>query len=194
MRPILEFSAQSLTYTPYSQSFNSQENNRYAKKLEHFQTQILKTLINCPRSTSPAIVRLFCGTEPLACRLDILKLRYLWKMVNGPADAITLKIFRYRKERLLEFSKGFARDIFNICTRYNAIHLWHGEAPSRHNLLLNPLKHIRRIIISQNLRKDLEIARARNCSFATVVINRNSPPLKSEISLNQGGAVLDEYF
>ena len=28
----------------------------------------------------------------------------------------------------------------------------------------------------------------------TVVFNRNSPPLKSKILLNQGGAVLDDQF
>ena len=157
MRPILEFSAQSLTYTPYSQSFNSRT----------FSDQVLKTLINCPRSTSPAIVRLFCGTEPLPCRLDMLKLRYFWKMVKFPADAITFKIFKYRTERLLAISKGFARDIFNICTKHDAIHLWHGQIAFRFNLPLNPLKHIRRIITSQNLRKDLDIGRAQNCSFTT---------------------------
>ena len=167
MRPILEFSAQSLTYTPYSQPFNQQENSRYVIKLEHFQTQVLKTLINCPRSTSPAIVRLFCGTEPLACRLNMLKLRYFWKMVKFPADAITFKIFKYRTERLLAISKGFARDIFNICTKHDAIHLWHGQIPFRLNLPLNPLQHIRRIITSQNLRKDLDIGRARDCSCTT---------------------------
>ena len=85
----------------------------------------------------------------------------------GPADAITLKIFNYRKERLLAFSKRFARDIFDICTKYDAIRLWHGKIPCRLNLPINPLKHIRRIITSQNLRKDLDIGRARTCSFTT---------------------------
>ena len=76
IRPILEFSAQSLTYALYSQPSCSYKSCYYAKKLEHFQTQTLKTLINSPRSTSPAIIRLFCGTEPLVSRLEIMKLRY----------------------------------------------------------------------------------------------------------------------
>ena len=115
VRPILEFCAQSLTYALYSRSFRPNESCYYAKKLEHFQTQTLKTLINCPRSTSPAITRLFCGTEPLICRLEIMKLRYFWKTLHGPKDALTFKILKHRKDRLLEFSKGFAHDIFNIC-------------------------------------------------------------------------------
>ena len=108
IRPILEFCAQSLTYALYSQPYRSHQSSYYAKKLEHFQTQTLKTLINCPRSTSPAITRLFCGIEPLTCRLEILKLRYFWKTLHGPKDALTFKILTYRKERFFDFSKGFA--------------------------------------------------------------------------------------
>ena len=71
VRPLLEFCAQALHYGRYSQPSHS---DGFAKTLEHHQTQLLKTLINSPRSTSPSIVRLFCGIEPLTCRLEILKL------------------------------------------------------------------------------------------------------------------------
>ena len=75
IRPILEFCAQTLTYSLYSQPSRSCESCYYAKKLEHFQTQVLKTLTNCPRSTSPSIIRLFCGIEPLVSRLEVMKFR-----------------------------------------------------------------------------------------------------------------------
>ena len=170
VRPILEFCAQTLMYALYSHSLSARDSCYYAKKLEHFQTQVLKNLINCPRSTSPAIVRLFTGTEPLACRLEIMKLRYFWKTLHGPKDALTYKILTYRKERLLDFSKGFAQHVFNICIKYNAINLWHGLIPSKFNRLLNPLQCIKRIIISKNLRSDLENGRASNSSFATIYL------------------------
>ena len=166
VRPILEFCAQSLSYARYSQPYILGKLTGFAKKLEHTQTQLLKTLINCPRSTSPAIVRLFCGIEPLACRLEILKLRYYWRLLHSPVDTITHKILNYRKANFLAFNIGFARDAFNICTKYNAIHLWHGHAAGD----VNPLNSIKRIIISQNLRKDLEIGRTRKCSFATIFL------------------------
>ena len=102
IRPILEFCAQTLTYALYSQPSRSCESCYYAKKLEHFQTQVLKTLTNCPRSTSPAITRLFCGTEPLVSRLEIMKFRYFWKTLHGPKDALTFKLLTYRKARLLD--------------------------------------------------------------------------------------------
>ena len=138
VRPILEFCAQSLSYARYSQPYILGKLTGFAKKLEHTQTQLLKTLINCPRSTSPAIVRLFCGIEPLACRLEILKLRYYWRLLHSPVDTITHKILNYRKANFLAFNIGFARDAFNICTKYNAIHLWHGHAAGD----VNPLNSI----------------------------------------------------
>ena len=131
------------------------------------QTQILKTLINCPRSTSPAVVRLFCGTEPLACRLEILKLRYFWRKLNGPADAISTKILKHRRDRFLECSRGFAHDVFNICIKYNTMPTWHGLAPpGKLNRILNPLQYFKRTIISHNLRSDLEEGRNRNNFFS----------------------------
>ena len=167
VRPLLEFCAQSLTYALYSQPLQPNVASGFAKKLEHLQTQILKTLINCPRSTSPAIVRLFCGIEPLECRLELLKLRYFWKKLHGPADAICSKILRYRRERFLDFSRGFAGEVFNICVKYNTLHTWHGHGPpGRQNRGFNPLQYIKRIIISQNLRCDLEYGRTRNCCFS----------------------------
>ena len=76
VRPILEYCAQSLTYTRYSDRLHPETIPSFSKELEHFQTQTLKKLLSCLRNTSPAIVRLFCGVEPIASRLEILKLRY----------------------------------------------------------------------------------------------------------------------
>ena len=99
-----------------------------------------------------------------------MKLRYFWKTLHGPKDALTYKLLTYRKTRLLEFNKGFAQDIFNISIKYNAMNFWHGLAPSKLNRLLNPLQCIKKIIISKNLRIDLEIGRAHNSSFAKIYL------------------------
>ena len=164
---MLEFSAQSLLYAPYSQAAQPDVVGCFAQKLEHLQTQILKSLINCPRATSPAIVRLFCGTEPLVCRLEILKLRYFWKMSHGPADALCSLILKYRRDRFLDFNIGFSRTVFNICIKYNLMHIWHGLAPQGSlNRKLNPLHYIKRVITTQNLRADLEDGRTRKSSFS----------------------------
>ena len=59
VRPILEYCAQTLTYTRYSQNAVLDAPSGFAKEIEHFQTQTLKKLINCPQNTPPALVRLF---------------------------------------------------------------------------------------------------------------------------------------
>ena len=100
-------------------------------------------------------------------------------MLNGPKDALATKILTYRRSRFLEFRKGFALDVFNICTKYNAMHLWHGQAPRRLNRILNPLQSIKRIIVSQNLRNDLEVGRARKCSFSIIYIANIFPYQKN---------------
>ena len=167
VRPLLEFSAQSLLYAPYSQPAQPDAVGCFAQRLEHLQTQILKSLINCPRAARPATARLFCGTEPLLCRLEILKLRYFWEMSHGPADALCFLILKYRRDRSLDFDKGFARNVLNICIKYNLMHIWEGLAPQgRLNLKLDPLHYIKRVIITQNLRADLEDGRTRNSSFS----------------------------
>ena len=97
IRPVLEYSAQTLTYGRYSQTSLIAEPAGFAKELEHLQTQILKKLINCPRPSSPVIVHLFCGVEPLSCRFEIFKLRYFWKTFRSSDDAITRRLLEYRK-------------------------------------------------------------------------------------------------
>ena len=166
VRPLLELCAQSLHYERYSKPSQPNVVGGFAKKFEHHQTQQLKTLINSPRSTSPSIVRLFCGTEPITCRLEFIKLRYFWRTLHGPTDSLSYKILKQRRENFFDSSRGFARDVFNICAKYNIMHIWNAlPPPGRLNLRLNVLHYIKRIITSQNLRKDLEDGRARNCCF-----------------------------
>ena len=173
VRPLLEFGAQSLSFSLYSQPAHPDAVGCFAKRLEHLQTQVLKSLIHCPRATCPAIVRLFSGTEPLECRLEILKLRYFWKMLNGSANDLCSSILKYRRDRFLDFDKGFAHDVFTICAKYNIMHIWNGLAPQNglhSNLNFAPLRYIKRVIVARNLRLDLEAGRSRNCTFSNIYL------------------------
>ena len=166
IRPILEYCGQTLSYSRYRQQSRGAEPNGFARELEHLQTQILKNIINCPRSTSPSIVRLFCCVEPLMCRFEMLKLRYFWKTLKCSTDSITHKVLKYRKENLLAIDKGFAHEVFNICCKYKLLHLWHGSAANHKN----PPQAIKKIIISHNLQKDLDIGRKKKCSFVSIFL------------------------
>lgn len=167
IRPVLEYSAQTLTYGRYSQSSSTAEPVGFAKELEHRQTQILKRLINCPRSTSPSIVRLFCGVEPLSCRFEILKLRYFWKTLKCRENTITRRLLDHRRSTILEFDMGFAHEAHNICRKYNIPYFWNGNAANH----INPLRAISRIITSQNLQEDLEKGRLNSCPFTKIFLS-----------------------
>ena len=45
------------------------------------------------------------------------------------------------------------------------MHLWHGKAAS-----LNPLSEIKKVIISRNLQKDLEVGRSKSGSFVSLFL------------------------
>ena len=102
VRPLLEYGAQVLSYQRYylksSRPPGNIEDLRFFKKdLEHFQTRALKNLLNCPRNTSPSVVRLLAGVEPMACRIDMLKLRYFWKS-HTLSPVFPGRLFPSRKE------------------------------------------------------------------------------------------------
>ena len=129
VRPILEYCAQVLSYRKYFLKSIRKPNdldtpNFYTKELEKFQTQALKTLINCPRNISPAVVRLLTGVEPIACRLDILKLRYYWKVTQTLLVSFTI-LSRIRKtcfrritsdlqKKYLMFAVGLGISLFGM--------------------------------------------------------------------------------
>ena len=166
IRPVLEYCAQTLTYSRYCKQSSLAEAG-FVRKLEHLQTQILKKLINCPRAVSPATVRLFCGVEPLACRFELLKVRYFWRILRGTPGTLPHRLLEHRRANLLNFNRGFAHEVFGICNKYHVLHIWNGDAGN----VKNPLHAIKRIIISQNLTRDLGIARTKGCAFAALFLS-----------------------
>ena len=113
IRPILEYGAQVLIYDHYYLKPNSVANTSldreadFVKQLEQFQTKAIKFLLGCPKSTSPAIVRLFSGIEPLASRFDLLKLRYFWRISHGDENNIAVQVFNKRRKNFFSVRKGF---------------------------------------------------------------------------------------
>ena len=112
IRPILEYGAQVLIYDHYYLKPNLIANTSldrkadFVKQLEQFQTQAIKYLLGCPKSTSPVIVRLFSGIEPLSSRFDLLKLRYFWRISHGDVNNIALKVYKKRRKNFHFWSKA----------------------------------------------------------------------------------------
>ena len=120
----------------------------FENKLEQSQTKALKTLNGCPKSSSPVIVRLFSGVEPLKCRLDMLKLRYFWKVAHTNDQSIAHRVFKHRKEQFSTTKYGFIHEAFNLCCKYDVIDFWHGKLKG----LTNPASYIKKKIIAFSLK------------------------------------------
>ena len=92
-------------------------------------------------------------------------------MLNGPTDALCYKILKHRKDMLLDLSNEFTRDVFNICIKYNLMHIWHGlEPPGGINRKINPLRYIKKVITTHNLSVDLKEGKTRECTFSKIYL------------------------
>ena len=173
VRPILEYGSQVITYHRYflrpsiDRLRHLHKLTIFEETLEKLQTKALKTIIGCPKSTSPTIVRLFSGVEPLICRFEILKLRYFWKLPHLKDRSITSIIFRHRRNQFLSTKNGFIHEVFNLCCKYDAIEILHGKLKG----LSNPASYIKNKVVNFNLRKDLEVGRRRPYAFRDIYLS-----------------------
>ena len=141
-------------------------------KLEHFQTQTLKSLVGAPKHSPPELVRLLCGVEPLGSRLDLLKLRYYWKLTQCSERNLARDIVLYRKQNFLGSNRGFCHEVFTLCCKYNAMRIWHGEFHAPNPLRRpNPFRMIKRIVSSKSLFDDLARGRTRTSPFSAVYLS-----------------------
>ena len=177
VRPLLEYGAQVITFRRHylnsiKPPVSIDEPTFFMKDIEHLQTKALKNLLQCPRNVAPSVVRLLAGVEPMACRIDMLKLRYYWRITHAP-KSICKKIVSYRKSKILEFNVGFTMEIFNLCCKIGHISFWHGIHRGNANQLmaLNPLNSIKNAVITYYLNKDLSIARSKDCLFRTLYLH-----------------------
>ena len=85
------------------------------KKLENFQNKVLKKLVPCPRSTPPALIRLMTGIMPISARLDMLKLRYFWRLHHSSDKNIALQIYVGLRKNFLLGNAGYVHEVFNLC-------------------------------------------------------------------------------
>ena len=119
VRPILEYAAEVLSYKHYyfsnRKSTKVEEPPEMIKRLENLQNKVLKKLVSSPKSTPPAVVRLLTGTMPMSARIDMLKLRYFWKLHHMQTDNIAHKVYLGLRKNFLSGAVGYVHEIFNIC-------------------------------------------------------------------------------
>ena len=170
VRPILEYAAQVIFYRLYflhsnlDRTLELDKPSHFVKKLEHFQTQALKYLLGCPKSTSPAVLRLFSGVEPISSRIDLLQLRYFWKLFHSDETNIAYNVFKIRKKRFLGTKYGFLHEILNLCCKYNIINVWNGNL----GFIMRPKLFLKKAVQVYNLKKDFNVGRKKPCGIADV--------------------------
>ena len=168
VRPTLEYAAQVLSYKHYyitvRKSVSVIEPPEMIKKLERFQNRTLKKLVSSPKNTPPAVVRVLTGTMPIAARIDILKLRYFWKLMHLGKDNVAHLLYEEMRKKFLEGAVGYVHEIFNICCKYACMDIWHGRCPRK----VNPYARIRRIVEAYHLQEDLEVIRGSTCAYAAL--------------------------
>ena len=170
VRPILVYGAQVLSYKHYffvdRRAEKIEESTDIIRKLEKFQNKVLKKLTPCPKNTPPEILRLLTGTMPIAARLDMLKLRYFWKVHHAEKNNITYQIYLEIRENFLRGNEGFVHEVFNLCCKYKIMDLWHGKCP----MGINPLNSIRKIVESYHLGKDEVAVQKIECMYRKMKI------------------------
>ena len=170
VRPILEYASQVLSFKHYyftdRKSDKIEEPTGMIMRLERLQNKILKSLVPCPKKTPPAMIRLLTGTMPMSGRIDMLKLRYFWRLHHSRDDKDAKKVSLELRKRLLHNNVGYVHEIFNLCCKYGLMGIWNGICP----LKTNPYSMIKRVVESYHLQKDRAVSRDTN-SLYTGIIN-----------------------
>ena len=169
VRPILEYGAQVLSYKHYyfvdRKIDKIEEPSEIIRKLEKFQNKVLKKLIPCPKNTPPEVIRLLTGTMPIEGRIDMLKLRYFWRLHHAGGKNMAHQIYLELRENFLKGKEGFIHEVFNLCCKYRRIDLWHGKCPEK----INPLARIRKIVEKFHIEKDEKAARKSDCMYSEML-------------------------
>ena len=128
--------------------------------------KVLKKLISCPKNTPTAIVRLITGTMPMSARIDMLKLRYFWKLHHDQTDNVAHLVYKELRKKFLKGPVGFVHEIFNICCKYNRMDIWHGLCPKK----VNPFTMIKKTVETYHLKKDIEAAQNSTCAYTALKV------------------------
>ena len=169
VRPILEYASQVLTYKNhhFNKTLEPKPNESACDlltKLDKFQNRVLKSLINCPKSTPPALLRILTGTVPIRGRIDILKMRYFWRSIKQDKTHLSRLICERNRHSKL----GFANEVFKICSKYNHLNVWVGICKPK----VNPLREIRQVVEKYCFTKDLQKVLQTKCLYTTLFIKK----------------------
>ena len=134
--------------------------------------------------TTPSLVRLFSGVMPIIARLDILKLRYFWKVHHGGTSKLEHKMNSFKRKHFLQSNVGFVHEVFNICCKYNSMDIWHGLCPKG----INPNTMIKKRVEAYHYKRDLLKADSTKCLYTSLTFfDRNKMKYKFDERFTKAG-------
>ena len=169
VRPILEYAAQVLSYRHYYYYSKHTDDrsllrvDEHIAKLEAFQNRILKMVIPCPKNTSPAILRLFTGCMPIAGRIEMLKLRYFWRISHATDDNLAAVILNFKRKEFHTSKIGLIHEVFKLCRKHNCLDVWLKIRRPKEN----PLNSIKRAVELHYLKTDQEKCLQSTCTYSS---------------------------
>ena len=103
---------------------------------------------------------------PISARIDLLKLRYFWKVSHSQDENPAFKILKHNIANLSNSKVGFAHEVYNLCGKLDCLDIW--LKLSRHKE--NPLNTMRRVIATHYLKADIEKCVNTPCLFTSLLL------------------------
>ena len=136
--------------------------------------------------TTPSLVRLLTGIMPIVARLDILKLRYFWKIHHGRTSKIEHRIYSYKRKHFLQSNVGFVHEVFNICCKYEAMDISHGLCPKG----INPNTMIKNRVEAYHYKQGLIKADSTKCFYTLTSFNRKKMKYEFDERFSKAGTFM----
>ena len=106
----------------------------------------------------------------MAARINMLKLRYYWKLQHTGRDNIAHEVLKGLRKNFLRGAVGYVHEIFNICCKYDRMDIWHGNGAKIIPHKVNPLARIKKMVEAYHLKKDIETAQKSTCAYTAMKI------------------------
>ena len=123
-----------------------------------------------PKNIPPALLRVLTGTMPIAARIDILKLRYFWKLTLANNDNPAYSLLKYKRNNYHEPKVGFVHEVFKICCKHNCLDVWLGISRPKEN----PMNTIRKVVEHSYLKDDLLKIQTSQCMYVSLLFKMNA--------------------
>ena len=111
---------------------------------------------------------------PITARIELLKLRYFWRICHSNENNLAFCILRFTRKNLNATKVGFAHEIFMLCKKLNCLNVWLKLRKEKEN----PLNTIKKLVESHYLRIDLQRFVTIPCIYTSIFTESEVLPKK----------------